>query len=505
MKPNRILALCAVIALAATGMVADNLVILSTNDVHGNIRPERIDKPGGLVRAKVLVDSIRKAEQHVLLLDAGDDVQGFMYFSLFGGRVEYEMMNRMGYELTTLGNHEFDNGLDSLARNYDLLDIPVINANYNFDNTPLKRRVKPYTIKHYRGRRIAIIGVGANPESLVSEPNYAGMTYREPAALADSIAGALKASGKADYAILLSHCGYRPGAKGLPSDSVTALTTRNIDIIIGGHSHTSIDPVAGNHQYLFTNLAGRTVLVTQNKNEGVTMGKITINLDNLNEVPGYELLPVDNRYDGRLDEATERWLKPYDEKVDSIMKVVIGHSESEMQTRTDEIGNWVSDAMMQIGQRLFGGEIDCAVTNKGGIRKPIYAGDVTLGQVMSMVPFTNTIQLLEMDGETLQKCLDAVAQTGGQCISDEIRFTAKGGKAQNVRIGGKALNKKQTYRIVTIDYIAAGNDHLEPFSEARVVATSDRFLKYDIVDYIKSMTAKGQTIKADPTARMKKK
>ncbi len=134
MKFSKLTTTCAIALLAATFATAENLVILHTNDTHSNIRPERLDKPGGMVRAKVAIDSIRKAEEHVLLLDAGDDVQGHMYFPLFGGRVEYEMMNRMGYEMTTIGNHEFDNGLDSLANCYRLLECPVVNANYDFSN-----------------------------------------------------------------------------------------------------------------------------------------------------------------------------------------------------------------------------------------------------------------------------------------------------------------------------------------------------------------------------------
>lgn len=253
--------------------MAENLVILHTNDMHSNVRPEQLTKPGGMVRVKVAVDSIRRAEPHVMLLDAGDDVQGQMYFTLFKGEVEYEMMNRMGYDAATIGNHEFDNGIESLADNYRRVEFPVINANYGLKETALSDLVKPYIIRNFHGKRFAVIGVGADPDRLVIANNYKGMTYRDPMALADSIAGALKADDRADYAIVLSHIGYRPGKAGLPSDSVMALSSSNIDLILGGHSHTSINPATGNHQYVFTNKAGKNVLVAQNRNECHTITK----------------------------------------------------------------------------------------------------------------------------------------------------------------------------------------------------------------------------------------
>ncbi len=171
MRLKNILMISALAVALSAQTFADNLVIMHTNDVHGHIRPDRVQDRGGMVRAKAVVDSIRKAEKHTLLLDAGDDVQGYMYFSLFGGRVEYEMMNRMGYDVVTIGNHEFDNGMDSLKRNYDILKADVVCANYGFKGTVLEDRVKPYTIRTVDGKRFAIIGLGAQPEGLISATN----------------------------------------------------------------------------------------------------------------------------------------------------------------------------------------------------------------------------------------------------------------------------------------------------------------------------------------------
>ncbi len=365
--------------------------------------------------------------------------------------------------------------------------------------------MKPYQIKNYRGHRIAVIGIGADPQSLVVDKNYKGMTYREPMALADSIAGALKEQGKADYAIVLSHIGYKSAQPGLPSDSDMALSSSNIDLIIGGHSHTSIDPAKGNRQYIFTNKAGKQVLVAQNANECPTIGKITIDLDNLGSLPKYELLPIDSRYDGRLDAATEKWLKYYDDEVTRIMTQIIGSAETDIDRNSDAMHNWVADVIGILGEQIGGAKVDGAVTNSGGIRASLTKGDVSVGQIMNLVPFTNALTVLEMDGATLLRCLDDLAATGGQCVNSQISFTISDKKAVDARINGKKIDKTKTYRIATIDYVAGGNDHLESFSDGKVVAHSDRFVKYDMIDYVKSLTANGQKIKTDATKRIRRK
>lgn len=495
MKKYRLLAAVALISSASLFGCAEKLVILHTNDVHGNVRPERAKDRGGMVRAQVAVDSIRKAEKHTLLVDAGDDVQGYMYFSLFGGRVEYEMMNRMGYDAVAVGNHEFDNGLDSLKRNYGILKAAVVNANYDFSGTPLAGRVSPFVIKRYGGTNVALIGAGCDPDGLIIEENYRGMTYKAPTAVADSIAGALKAAGRADYAILLSHTGYLP-------DSIAALTTENIDLIIGGHSHTTVDPSENNHRYIFTNKAGKRVLVAQTGANGASIGKITVDLNRPGKLPEYELLPVDSRYDGRYDKDTEAWLESYDKAVADVMNLIIAQSEDDMPSGSDELKNWVADVLYEVGASIGDGRVDAAVTNAGGIRQPLEKGGVSQGKIMTMVPFQNSVLVLEMDGATLQRCLDDVVATGGQAVSRQLSFAAAGGKAADVKIGGKAIEPDAVYRIATIDYVASGKDNLTSFRDGKVVARSGRFMKYDFIDYVKSLAAGGKTIKADRTKRM---
>lgn len=481
---------------------ADRLVIMHTNDVHGNVRPDRPKDRGGMLRAKVAIDSIRRAEEHTLLLDAGDDVQGRLYFTLFGGRVEYEMMNRMGYEITTIGNHEFDNGLDSLQRNYSILKAAVVNANYDFSGTPLEGRIQPYAIREYDGKRIAVIGVGASPEGLIVDKNFEGVGYKHPYRIADNIAARLKANRQADYAIVLSHIGYSADTPSLPCDTAMAKATSHIDLIIGGHSHTEIDPQKGNIKHIFTNAASKQVLVAQTGSQGASIGKITVDLDNPERIPDYELIPVDNRYDSRIDPETELWLKPYDTAVDALMQQFLIPSDDEMPHGSQELNNWVADMLFEAGSNLTKHKIDAAITNSGGIRRPLPKGQVSYGNVMTIVPFENSVLVVEMDGKNLQSCLDEVVATGGQAVSKQLSFAADKGKAADVRINGKPLDPNATYRIATIDFVANGGDHLASFRNAKIIAKSDSFMKMDFINLLKKKAQKGEKIKADKTERI---
>ena len=497
MKIWKLLAI-AMLPMSVANGYAEDLVILHTNDVHGNVRPMRSKEAGGMLRMQVAIDSIRESEDNVLLVDAGDDVQGFMHYSLFGGRVEYELMNRMGYEIAAIGNHEFDDGLDSLKRNYDILKAQVVCANYDFSETPLAGRIKPFVVKTYGDKKIAVIGVGCDPDNLVVAENYEGMKYRWPVALADSIAGSLKSKGEADYAIVLSHLGYQ-SIPSLPCDSVMALTTHNIDLIIGGHSHTEINPAKGDHHYVFINLDGEKVLVTQTGVNGVNLGKITIDLDDLDEVPDYELLPIDNRYDNRLDKATEEWLAPFDREVERVMAVEVARSADDMPDDSDELCNWVADVIYAIGSKVHGEPVDLAVTNKGGIRQPLRKGMVSMGEIMTMVPFPNSVLIVELDGKTLQSCLNEIVATGGQAVSRQLSFGAKDGKAVNITINGNPLDPDKLYKVATIDYVYNGGDRLVSFKKGKIVSRSNRFMKYDFVDYLKTLDS---PIQADRTKRM---
>lgn len=497
----------AVAAGAALSMTAEELVIMHTNDVHGNIVPEKSTDLGGVLRRKVIIDSIRHAEKHSLLVDAGDDVQGYMYFTLFKGKVEYTLMKKLGYEVVIPGNHEFDNGMQSLARNYRRLKgVDLLCANYDFSKTPLKGMLAPYTIKSYGGKNIALIGVTCDPKGMIAPENVEGVVYHNAMTVADSIADKLKKSGKADYAVVVSHIGYTADVPELPSDSVLAATSHNIDLIIGGHSHTLINPADPNHpNYLIKNKNGKTVLVAQLGRGGKYLGKITIDLDNFNKTPRYELFPVSRYYDNRLDPALVSWMKPFDKAVDKVMHDEIGKSDAAMENGTiGPLTNWVADMVYELGSRMTNKKVDLAIINKGGVRQPMPKGNVSRGLMETMLPFTNRILLMEIDGKSLQEGFDVMAQRGGDAISRQANAGMRNGKAVNVTINGQPLDPDRTYLIATIDYLAEGGDNMASFTRGKVIVRSHRLLKEDAISFVKDLTAAGKSIPSDPTERMHK-
>jgi 5'-nucleotidase len=256
------------------------LIILHTNDTHSRIEPlpatdKRFAGLGGVVNRKALVDSIRAVEENVLLVDAGDFVQGTPYFNLFKGQVEIGAMNRIKYDVGTLGNHEFDYGLDTLKNILQSLKNPIVCCNYDFSDTPLKGMVKPYIILKRFGLKIGIIGVGHNPEGLVQADNYAGMVFKPVIASVNNYADQLRRKEKCDLIVCLSHLGY-DSSEGEPNDVALAESSSNIDLIIGGHSHTFME-----QPDIRKNKNGKDVLIFQVGANGAFVGKIEVTLEKI--------------------------------------------------------------------------------------------------------------------------------------------------------------------------------------------------------------------------------
>lgn len=250
------------------------IVILGTNDTHSRIEPipendRNYGGMGGVVAREAFIDGIRKQNQNVLLFDAGDFVQGTPYFNLFHGRVEAQAMNLMKYDAGTLGNHEFDYGLDSLKMIVKKLNFPILNCNYDFSETVLKGDIKPYVILKRFGLKIGVLGVGVDPEGLIQKNKYEGMLFKPAISSVNFYAKILKDSKKCDLVVCLSHLGYNDDIK-------LAEQSKNVDIIIGGHSHTYMEKPD-----MRTNLDGKEVLIFQTGKSGAYVNKIEVELDKI--------------------------------------------------------------------------------------------------------------------------------------------------------------------------------------------------------------------------------
>ena len=251
------------------------ITILHTNDVHSHIDPFPADHPrnanmGGAARRASLIESIRKEEENVLLLDAGDIFQGTPYFNYYGGELEFKLMSMMQYDLATMGNHDFDNGIDGFYAQLPHAKFEFVSANYDFKNTVLNEIVKPYKIFNKDGIKIGIFGLGVELDGLVDKKLYKETVYNNPIEVAQDMTKILKEEQKCDLVICLSHLGY--SYKNEPykvSDLELAKKTKNIDLIIGGHTHTFLEkPVVEK------NSEGKDVLINQVGCYGINLGKI---------------------------------------------------------------------------------------------------------------------------------------------------------------------------------------------------------------------------------------
>ncbi|WP_396164145.1 metallophosphatase [Flavobacterium sp.] len=261
------------------------ITILHTNDVHSHIDPFPADHPknpnlGGAARRAAIIEGIRKEEKNVLLLDAGDIFQGTPYFNYYGGELEFKLMSMMQYDLATMGNHDFDNGIDGFYAQLPHAKFDFVSANYDFKNTILNDIVKPYKIIIKDGIKIGIFGLGVQLDGLVDKKLYKETVYNNPIEVAQDMTRILKEEKKCDLVICLSHLGFKyKDEPEKPSDILLAQKTKNIDLIIGGHTHTFLDkPV------IEKNSEGKDVLINQVGCFGLNLGRIDFYLSNNNEV-----------------------------------------------------------------------------------------------------------------------------------------------------------------------------------------------------------------------------
>lgn len=252
-----------------------NLTILHTNDVHSRLDPFPMDGSrnagrGGIVRRATLIEQIRKQQPNVLLFDAGDLFQGTPYFNLYKGEPEVQAMNRMRYDASTIGNHDFDGGMDNMVMQFGKAGFPFLIANYDFKNTAMNGRTEPYRIFKKDGLKIGVFGLGIKPEGLIPKELYRETVYMDPVETANGVAAVLRNDKKCDYVICLSHLGYQYNDANV-SDRVLASRTRHIDLIIGGHTHTFLEaPVH------VLNQDGLPVLINQVGFAGIYLGRIDL-------------------------------------------------------------------------------------------------------------------------------------------------------------------------------------------------------------------------------------
>ncbi len=257
------------------------ITILHTNDVHSRIDPfpmdgSRLQGLGGVASRASMIKAIRKVEKNVLLLDCGDIFQGTPYFNLYKGELEMKTMTALGYDASTIGNHDFDAGLELLKTQLKHASFPLVNSNYEFKDTPVHDEVKDYIVKNIDGVRVGIFGLGIELKGLVPDILAGNTRYRDPVDKGNQVSTFLKKEIKCDYIICLSHLGYSYKDQKISDQRIAPLLS-HVDLILGGHTHTFLDKA-----FVTKNKESRPLVINQVGWGGTMLGRVDIEFERNN-------------------------------------------------------------------------------------------------------------------------------------------------------------------------------------------------------------------------------
>jgi 5'-nucleotidase len=482
-----------------------NLRILHTNDHHAHLEPitSKETQLGGIAQRKTLIDRL-KAEnpKETLLLDAGDIFQGTLYFNFYLGQADLPFYNQMNYQAGTLGNHEFDRGQTVLADFIKKSQFPLVSANLKIaDFSPLKGLVKPWSILSVNGEKIGIFGLTTEDTAKMSSPGE-GVTFTNAVEAAKQAVVELKQQG-INKIIGLTHIGFE-------SDLNLAKTIDDIDIIIGGHTHTPLGSMPNATQpypVVETTPNGKTVLVVTDWEWGKYLGDLKVKFNAKGEVISWQGLPhaIDNTIppDSRFSQQLETLATPLNTLRQTIIgktNILLEGSRDKVRTQETNLGNLIADAVLN---QLKSDGAQIAILNSGGIRASIPPGNISVSQVIEVLPFGNTIGRVDLTGAQIKQALehgvskvelgegqfpqvaglqfiyDPKAPIGSRVIS--VSIIEQNGQS-------KPLNLNATYRVVTNSFMLNGGDGYE-MMKAGKNSVDTGFLFVDaVIDYIKNQS-----------------
>ncbi|WP_102959509.1 bifunctional metallophosphatase/5'-nucleotidase [Mangrovicella endophytica] len=471
---------------------ADTLTILHTNDFHSRVEPinkfdstctadEAAEKAcfGGSARLKTAIDRERAKAPASILVDAGDQSQGSLFYTYYGGKAEVEMMNRLGYQAMALGNHEFDRGPAGAAVFLDTITFPMLLANGDTSKEPLiAGRTKPSIILDADGDKVGVIGLSTveTPEVSSSGPT---VVFTDPAPALSREIAALKGQG-VERIVVLSHSGY-----GVEKE--LAAKVPGIDIIVGGHSHTFLSSTEkdaeGPYPTMVDGPEGKVAVVSA-RSYGKYLGALTVRFDGagrLTEASGAPiLLDASIAEDGGIKARVAELAKPLQEIRDKVVAHsadAIDGSRETCRAKECAMGNLVAEAILD---HVKGQGTQIAIVNGGGLRASIDAGDVTMGEVLTVLPFQNTLSTFELTGADIKAALEngvsKVEEGSGRFPQVAgLKFTwSKAGKPGIDRIRsvevkqGDAfvpLDPAKTYLVVSNNFMRGGGDGYTVFTE----------------------------------------
>lgn len=523
------------------------LTIAHLNDTHSHLESDRdiealkfdsVDTKvflGGCPRLKTALNKIKSEANHFMLLHAGDAVQGTLYFTLFNGDADIECLNLLGIDAMALGNHEFDKGTTFVAKFIDKISFPIIAANIDFTQIPsIAKKVQPYMIKNYSSERVAIIGLTTEKTAEISNPG-ADIKFNDVRSSTAKTIEDLKKEG-INKIIVVSHIGY-------DEDKKLGETISGIDIIVGGHSHTLLGDAAsfgllgmkpeGRYPTVVKAPDGKDVLIVQAWRWGGMIGLIEVDFDEMGDIKGYSKNPVlilgptfiqDNKeipqnsdkYERILeiikssaianiyeeDRALKNILQPYKKKLDELMNSVIAKAKDNLIVGLNSgPGPLIADSMAW----MTGAQI--ALLNRGGVRRDIYRGDISVGTVMEVLPFSNTLFLIEFSGSDIKAALEEgidfqlsynfsnplYPYVSGMTYAVN-KSSPKGERVVDIKVKNsqavyEPLNMRQSYKLVTNSYIASkGGDGYASLRDFSGYKYDTGLLDFEVfIEYLKHL------------------
>ena len=481
---TRIFCAATLLALASGTAAADyRLTVLHTNDFHARFepisrfdsgcRPEDNDEGkcfGGSARLVSAVEAAKARSGNYILVDGGDQFQGSLFYTYYKGKVAAEMMNRMGYDAMTVGNHEFDDGPEVLRGFVDSVDFPVLMSNAEFGNEPsLAGAIEPSVILERGGERLGLIGLTPEDTDELASPGP-NVHFRDPVEAVRDEVERLEAMG-INKIIILSH-------SGLSVDRRVAEAIPQVDVIVGGHDNRLLSNTQERAHGPYPVMVGNTAIV-QAYAYGKFLGELNITFDddgNIAEALGEPiLLDASVAEDGNTKSRIGELAGPLEAIRSKVVAESGAHIEGDRSVcRVEEcpMGNLVADSMLD---RVRHQGIQIAIANSGGIRASLEEGDVTMGQVLTVLPFQNTLATFRIKGQSVIDALEngvsqveeikgRFPQVAGLSFTWDPTVGPNEGRIQEVMVGGVAIDPEAIYGVVTNNYVRNGGDGYRMFT-----------------------------------------